>query len=911
MILGEHPMTTSTLARLLLATTAMCSAIAAAPLSAQTAPDPAPPAQPAPAQPADEAVEEDVDVSGAGAGGLDGEDIVVIGRFIPNAIRATPSVVSLLSAADLARTGEGDIAGALKRVTGLSVVGGKYVYVRGLGERYSLALLNGLPIPSPEPLKRVVPLDIFPTDILASTLVQKSFSANFPGEFGGGVINLTTRAIPDEPFFNVSASVSGDTVTTGQLGYTYRGSRSDWTSFDSGTRAIPAPLNAALNSGRPLSLANFSLDELKTITASLNNAETNLIQSNDTIPVNMSVGFTGGTAWDIGEDRLGLIVTANWSNNWQTKAGDQQTTFGISVDANGEEFLDPQEDYLFLSTENRLLLNGLIGVGYEFGEHQLRFTNVYIRDVLKEARIQSGLDLVNVNQDQPINRSFTNWFERQLFSTSLVGEFKFDDLKLDVRGTYAKSQRESPYERVNQYIFEPRFNDFVNTLRTQTSARVAFSDLQDEIWAGAADVGYKLPTERAVTLSAGYAYSDNTRASTRRDFRYQSLDALPDAVSQQRPDFLLSPLNINIYDIFLEEVGAAAGVASYEAALTTHAAYGQVEAELFDGFRLTAGVRFETADQSVTPVDLFGTGGSELLSTELSNSYWLPAATITWNFAEDMQARFAASKTIARPQFRELAPQTFLDPDTDRSSFGNPFLVDSELLNVEGRWEWFLGRDERLILGAFWKQIDRPIETVSFQQGGTLFTTFANAPEAELYGLEAEVQKYFSIADEGFFANRRIVAIGNYTFTDSKLKVNAGDTTIPVQGGGAETPATDLFRNGAPLTGQSDHIVNLQLGLARDDKVSEQTILLTYASDRVTQRGPGDTPDLVERPGILLDFVWREEVQMGAVPMELKFQVRNILGTEYRESQSLGDSVIFNNRFDVGTTFSLGLTAKF
>lgn len=902
-------MTKSCLASLLLATTALGGALTAFPAAAQEAPAQQPAEPPVPQD--DAADDQDVDVSAPGAGGLDAGDIVVVGRNIPNIVRATPSVVSVLSMADIARTGEGDIAGALKRVTGLSVVGGKYVYVRGLGERYSLALLNGLPIPSPEPLKRVVPLDIFPTDLLASTLVQKSYSANFPGEFGGGVINLTTRAIPDEPFFNLSGSISGDTVTTGQLGYTYRGSRSDWTSFDGGTRAIPGPLGAALNSGRPLSLAAFTLDELKTITASLNNAETNLIQRNDTIPANMSIGFTGGTAWDVGEDQLGVIFALNWSNNWQTKGGVQQTTLGISIDADGNEFLDPQEDYRFLSTENRIQLNGMLGVGYEFGEHRIRFTNVYIRDVLKEARIQAGLDLVNVNQDQPVNRGYTSWFERQLFSTSLVGEFKFNDLKVDVRGTYAKSQRESPYERVNSYVFDPTVNDYVNTLRTQTSARVSFSDLQDEVWSGAIDFGYQLPTERAVTLSAGYAYTDNTRNSTRRDFRYSSVDALPDGVSQQRPDYLLSPFNIQLFDIYLEEVSAAAGVAAYDAGLTVHAGYGQVEAELFDGVRLTAGVRYETADQFVTPVDLFGTGGNTLLSTQLSNDYWLPAATLTWNFAEDMQARFAASKTIARPQFRELAPQTYLDTDTDRSSFGNPYLVDSELLNLEGRFEWFMGRDQRLILGGFYKQIDRPIETVSFQQGGTLFTTFANAPKAELYGLEAEVQKTFAIADSGVFADRQLFLSANYTYSKSKLIVRDGDTTRPVQGGGAEAPATDLFVDGAPLTGQSDHIANLQFGLQQDDKVSEQTILLTYASDRVTQRGPNGTPDLVERPGVRLDVVVRQEVAIGKLPAELKFEVRNILGTEYRESQTLGDSVIYNNRYDVGTSFSLGLTAKF
>ena len=892
-------MTKPDLARLFFATTALGGIFAAAPLFAQSEP---------PVQ--DEAAaDENVDISGAGAGGLSGDDIVVIGRNIPNTIRATPSVVSVLSAADLARTGEGDIAGALKRVTGLSVVGGKYVYVRGLGERYSLALLNGLPIPSPEPLKRVVPLDIFPTDLLASTLVQKSYSVNFPGEFGGGVINLTTKAIPDEPFFNVSASVSGDTVTTGQLGYTYRGSRSDWTSFDSGTRSYPAPFNAAINSGKLLSTANFSIDQLKTVTASLNNEQTNLIQRNDTIPANMSLGFTGGTAWNVGDDRLGVIFSGSWSNNWQTRDGIQQTTFGISKDAQGNEVLNPNQDFRFLSTDNRIQVNGLLGAGYEFGEHKLRFTTAYIRDVLKQARISEGYD-VNVG-DEPVNRSYTSWFERQLFSTSLAGEFRFDKLKLDVRGTYAQSRRDAPYERVNSYRFDPAINSYFNDLRTGgTGSTISFSKLKDDVWAGAADLGYELGTARPVTLSAGYAYTDNTRTATRRDFQYTSADVLPSGVGQQRPDFLLSPFNIQAYDIYLVESSAAAGVAKYDAGLRIHAGYGQVEAELLDGFRLTAGVRYETAKQFVRPVDLFGTGGAGE-RTSLDNDYWLPAATLTWNFAEDMQLRVAGSKTIARPQFRELAAQNYTDTDNNRVSFGNPYLVDSQLLNLEARYEWYMGRDERVQIGGFYKNIDNPIETVSFNNAGSLTTTFANAPKATLYGVEAEIQKYFSLGDSGFFASRRIFTNANYTFTNSKIKVSEGDTTRPPGLGGTTAPASEYFRDGTPMTGQSDHIVNLQLGLQSEEKLSEQTIMLTYASDRVTQRGLSDTPDLVERPGVRLDFVMREEVAMGTLPMELKFEVRNILGTEYRESQRFNDSVIYNNRYNIGRTISFGLTARF
>lgn len=883
---------------LLMATTALGAVALAPAASAQVS------------SPTGEEQGQDVDVSAPGAGGISGDDIVVIGKRIPNVIRATPSVVSILSQADIARTGEGDIAGALKRVTGLSVVGGKYVYVRGLGERYSLALLNGLPIPSPEPLKRVVPLDIFPTDVLASTLVQKSYSVNFPGEFGGGVINLTTRAVPEEPFLNVSGSISGDTVTTGQIGYTYWGSGSDWTSFDGGTRSVPGALKAAMNSGNLIvSGANFSIDQMKDITASLNNAQTTLVQRNDTIPANMSLGLTGGTAIDIGEDRLGVIFSLSWANNWQTRSGTRQATLDLLPDGT----LQPLTDFDFLSTENRMQLNGLVGLGYEFDEHKIRFTNLYIRDVLKQARIQTGTDEFFA-PGLPLNRSYTSWYERSLFSSSLVGEFHFDPWRFDVRGTYAKSQRDAPYEREFRYLQSTLADGstaFTNDLRSSGSgAFVSFSTLQDTIWSGAADVAYSLPLDRPVTVSAGYAFTDNSRNATRREFRYFPEGQLPGGVDQQRPDFLLSEFNIRYYDILLRETSGATGVAAYEAGLKVHAGYGQIEAELADGLRLTAGVRHESAKQFVQAVDLFRTG--ESTRTALNNNYWLPAITVTWNFAEDMQLRAAASKTIARPQFRELAPQQYVDTDNDRTSFGNPFLQDSGLQNLEARYEWFFGRDERLTLGAFHKKIDKPIEVVTFSSGNTdILTTFANAPRATLWGLEAEVQKYIPLGLGGFFTDRRVFVSANYTYTQSDIQVREGDTTRPGEGNGEDRPASLYFTNGDRMTGQSDHLANLQLGLQQEDRLSEQTLLLTYASDRVTQRGPNSSPDLVERPGLRLDLVLRQEAMLGGLPVELKAEARNITGTGYRETQSAGGTTIYNNKYDIGTSFSLGITAKF
>ncbi len=904
-------MTVTSLVRTLLTASAMSVVLPAAALAQAQPGAPLPPTTPPagqPLPPADEEVVEEVEVSIPGAGGLAG-DIVVIGRRIPNVIRATPSVVSVLSQADLARTGEGDIAGALQRVTGLSVVGGRYVYVRGLGERYSLALLNGLPIPSPEPLKRVVPLDIFPTDILASTLVQKSYSANFPGEFGGGVINLTTRAIPEESFISIGGSVGGDTETTGQLGYTYFGSGSDWTTFDGGTRRIPARLRGALDSGRLIAAGNFELAELRDITASLANASTTLVQRNQTIPANMGVGITGGAARDIGEDRLGAVFSASWSNSWATRGGERESVLDPSE---GGTILRPAQSFRFLSTENRIRLNGLLGLGYETGEHRFRVTNLYIRDVLKQARIQAGTDEF-LAPGVPLNRQFTNWFERSLYSGSAVAELRFDRLRFDLRGTYAKSRRDAPYEREFRYIervLADGSRAFTNDLRsTGTGAFIAFSELDDEVWSGGADVGFQLPTSRPATLSAGYAYTDNNRSAVRREFRYFPENDLPPGVEQQRPDFLISEFNIRAFDILLREQSGAVGVAAYDAGLRIHAGFGQLEAEIADGVRLTAGVRYERGRQFVQTIDLFGPGGTR---TQINREYWLPAGTLTWNFAEDMQLRAAASRTIARPQFRELAPQQFTDTDNDRTSFGNPFLVDSTLDNFEGRYEWFFGRDERLILGGFYKNIQRPIEAVTFSAGNSdILTTFANAPRARLWGLEGEVQKFFRVGDSGFFADRRVIAIGNYTYSQSRIRVREGDTTRPGEGQGEDRPATLFFEDGDRLTGQSDHLANLQLGLQREDRLSEQTILVTYASPRVTQRGPNQTPDLIERPGVQLDFVLREESNIGRVPVELKFEVRNILQTGYIESQRLGNSEVFNNRYDLGTSVSLGLTAKF
>ena len=876
--------------------------------------------------------DDQAEVSAPGVDTSTAGDIVVVGRNIPNAVRATAQVVNVLSSADIARTGEGDIAGALTRVTGLSVVGNGYVFVRGLGDRYSSALLNGSPLPSPEPLRRTVPLDIFPTTVVGSALVQKTYSVNYPGEFGGGVINLTTKAIPDENFFTVGASGGIDTETTGRLGYTYFGSKTDWLGYDGGERNVPSFIKQA-PTGTGVILPAQVLQ--------MSNARTTLLQRNSDIPANYSGSLDLGVTGDLGSTRVGLIGSVGVSNNWRTRDAVQQDT--ISDDGT------IRNDFDTVITDNRAVVNGLLGFGLEFGENKVRWTNVYIHDTLKQGRA-SAATVYNNSSGNPLFQQNTNWFERKLIETQLVGEFKpIDGLSVDLRGAYANSQRNSPYERQFIYNCNTSLNvDLSNAPVSDTGvtcpgvwqatnafdrfATVVFSELNENLYSGQADVAYKFDGDRPMTLSAGYYYSENDRTSLRLPFTYQTANQreIPFPCNLFRPDYLLSPDVVNGCPV--ATTGTAAenavqmrfdagqnGSYAYDALLRVHAGYVQAEAEAFDGVRAIVGVRYETATQRVTPVNATG--------TRLKNDYFLPGATLTWNFAQDMQLRLAASKTIARPQFRELAPQAFRDFESDRLFFGNPRLKDSELYNLEARYEWFFARDQRITLAGFYKRIDNPIEQVGFfpTPDARLQTGFTNLPRAKLYGAEIEAQKYIPLdfISDGM-AGKRAVVIANYTWTHSAL--SADGTCVPgvLEGttlGNCQAnfaPASSLFRDGAPLTGQSDHLVNLQLGYEDKDNGTQATLLFNYASERVTNRGPsllggvGFQPDIIEKPGIRLDFVARQTVDFMRQKVEIKAEMRNLTGTRYQEFQTFdGGNRVDINRYRLGRLFTLGASVTF
>ena len=891
---------TSRLASVLLLTTALVAPYQALAQDGAAPPASTPPAgdtiaDPAPTPPA----EEEVEISTTGG------EIIVTGARERNIARTSDQVVSVLSTAEIARTGEGNIAGALARVAGLSVVGSGYVYVRGLGDRYSLALLNGSPLPSPEPLKRVVPLDIFPSSVISSSLVQKTYSVNYPGEFGGGVINLTTRSVPRDPFISIGGGISGDTETTGQLGYVHYGSKTDWTGFDNGQRDIPPALASFLASGERISSGRVNTQAIASQLITSRNA---VIQRQRHLPPNFSATLTAGKSFTLGGSELGVIFAAGYSNKWGTRDARQQSS--LSADLSTLE-----SDFQRITTDNRIVVNGLLGLALEFGPNKVRWTNLYIRDTIKQTRLGLG-------NRQATNTQFmqqdTAWFERQLIDTQLVGEFELaPGFKLDVRGTYANSQREAPGELSIEYVrtnvpSDPFGASFINILNNgnRGNAEISYSDLNENLWAGSIDATYLITPDISATV--GGVFSDTKRTSSRRDFQFSAPSSFPQAVGLFRPDLLLQPSVINAFGISLVDLNE--GNPAFVAKLRNYAGYAKLNIQATPEFSIDAGVRYEKAKQLVSPLQVFKVPGASTASTELNRTYWLPAATLTWQFQPDMQFRVNASKTIARPQFRELIYQPYFDPENNRQYVGNPLLIDSQLYNAEARFEYYFAPEQRLSVSAFYKKIENPIE--SFISGGDLTTSFANAPKATLYGAEVEAVKFYDLgqdsAEGSFMFNRRLVVTANYTFTKSKLQV-AADDKIAVFAS-SSTNASDYFRDGVPLTGQSNHIANLQIGLENTERLSQQTLMITYASKRVVSRGLNGSPpqpDIIEYPGLRVDLVLREGFTLLGKEIEAKFEARNLTGRGNVQYQESGSNRIQTNSYDLGRSFSLSATMKF
>ncbi|MBI1392081.1 MAG: outer membrane beta-barrel protein [Alphaproteobacteria bacterium] len=840
------------------------------------------------------------------------DEIVVRGARIPDTKRATSEISSVLDDVSFQRTGDSDIAAALSRVTGLSMSQGKYIIVRGLNERYSNVTINGSPLPSPEPLQRVAPLDIIPTSILAGSLVQKTFSPEYTGEFGGGQIDLQTKSIPSEGFFDISLSVGADLVTTARDGLQYDGGGRDWLGFDDGTRNTPAPLAGTFATG------NLTANQ-DVIDASVFNPET-LILVDNSVPVDYGASISGGASFELGSDIvIGATGSLGISSEWQTREGVREQGY-ISSALNPDNGLEQS----FRSTTNVVDLNAIATLGVELGDaHKLTLTNFLLRSTLKEGRVTNG---INFDGDVNFIRQNTDFFERQVWQTQAKGEHDFDaigGLSVDWRFAYGEAFRDAPFNQEIAYTTDGirPLIDFGRNSSTLANT-LSFSKIEDENIDAGADL--ELPFFAfggEHILKGGFSYLEKDRDTLNRTFRYNFAGFFPDLYGS-RPDVLFSEpvLASSILDLSL--LGGNEFHDNTSSELRVIAGYAGAELEFGPYVRVNAGVRYEDGRQSTTSFNTL-LPVSSLTGSVIDEDYFLPAVTVTWNPVGDLQLRAGFSQTITRPQFRETAAAFFVDEDTDLLLTGNPFLRNTELNNFDVRAEYYFSRGQFVTIGGFYKDLTNPIEDAfALQAGGLPIQTYINAPSAELYGFEFEFEKNFLLDDLGWYvlADKELVIKTNYTWSDSSV---SSDGTVTVRqtaaGGGFQPlvlPGANFIVDGRPLQGQSTHLVNFQVGLENPETNMRATVLVNWASERIrnveTFRSSGViTPAVIEEPPLNLDFVWSRDLESFGGGWNIGFEIRNILGDDYEANQTFGDGVAVFDFYERGRTFSANLKKSF
>lgn len=768
---------------------------------------------------------------------------------------------------DMRANGDSDAAAAMQRITGLSVVDNQYVFVRGLGERYSNTTLNGAVIPTTEPDKKVVPLDLFPTGLIDSVQVSKSYLPDKSAEFAGGLVQVMPLKFPSRPVLDFGYGLQWSENATGKrIPLSPLGSL-DWLGYDNGARAMPQsfPDGKIVRQGIYTPDVGYPPDQITEYGRALENRWT-------PEGADGALGQNWGLAFGQRFGNLGVVASASQQYR-ENYVSEQRRFFRV-----GDVGLEPVSDYRIDSGTQRAQLGVVGNLAYQFGtNNRIAVENFYTHSGRDEGRLFEGPNTENTF----IYRNYRLQFiEENLLSNGVSGDHFFQSLSnshLEWRGTYSRATRDEPDLR--ETLYQQNINGtgpFLLADESQSGFRM-FNDLEDRTadvaasWSTLLSAGGK-PTQ----LKFGVSYIDRTRDFESRRFRFIPMtggsgNVLPIDLTQQ-PEALFASENIGTFFRFNEETRP---VDAYDGAQTTTSVYGMGDFTLSPRLRLIAGARVERFDQQVDTFDPFGLFVTTITAVN-KNTDVFPGVNMVYALRPDMNLRVSYSTTVNRPEFRELAAFEFTDVVGNRAVRGNPELTRALIQNVDARWEQFSGGRGILAASVFFKAFNDPIERVVVA-GAQPIVTFQNADKARNLGFELEAGR--QVTDQIFLS-------ANYTFVDSTITLNPEQRTVQ----------TSLER---PLAGQSKNLFNLTAEYTWRGFTSR--LLYNFFDDRISDVGSNGAPDIVEQGRGLLDLVLSQRV--GRVNFRLNFE--NLTDAQYLYTQGNEDQRVF--RLGRMITFSAGI----
>lgn len=847
---------------------------------------------------------------------LELEEFVVLAPKVEGSIadimteeKEASSISNILGSEEFEKKGDGNAAAALRRVTGITLVDGKSIYVRGLGERYSNIEMNSLPLPSPDPTKRTVPLDIFPSSVIGSLKVQKSASADIPSNFGGGYIDIRTKDTSKEDFIKVSLGSSANS-NTGKESDNYYGSDSDWLGYDNGYRAI---IDDILDAGavtvgeriKSFTPEYFTEEQLVQYTTDF--VDRNYNTYSRKLPIGLNGSIEGSKNFEI-NDEHSLSIFANYGYS-QDHSYVQEKFYGYDMGTNGQLHSEADTYGTNSKSYSSYYQGGSLNVGYNYLDLlKLKYTKLYTRNAQKATRIVDGV--YGSNYDQQTNY-YLDWEERILNADQINGEFDYEIFnkksKAEFGFEYAQAHLYQPNNFNYSYIEEQGITHINNAVSAPHVANRLKSD--DELYAmyikNKVFIDWLSDED---TVEFGMNMSTKDRISRQNKFNLRPIGAvdIDDAtLTSDIESFYYQYVRNNIpYNERGFIVSSAFKAADYfDATVDELGMYGNMFIKPYDNIETSFGTKFVDLSQTVFQYQLDSTNPDmtarsliQRIPSTLDVTGFYPSASLKYKYDEDNHFDVAVSKTYIVPDLREFTSGEYFHPYDVATVVGNPNLENTNLYNLDLKYSHYMSDSENIKGGLFFKYLDKPIEDVIRPSSSLPIYSYDNADSAILYGVEVDGRKNFDFLGRDY---QNYYLSGNFSYTDSEVSLR-------------DEQLATYSTNHRQLQGLSQIVLNTTVGYDND----KRNIALSYnkMSERIRKIEVIDEyayPDYYEIPPHLVDLVWQEKFKdvdtFGLNNLEMKIKIGNILDDETIWKQ--GSNV--TQKFKTGQTVSVSLSSKF
>lgn len=799
-------------------------------------------------------------------------------------------MVQSIGSQELSRVGASDAAEGLQKVVGLSVQDNKYIIVRGLGDRYNVGMLNGFPVASPDPDKRVIPFDIFPSAVIQNLDVVKSFSPELYGDFSGASINIVTKEYPNDPILQLSLGVGLNTQSSFKDFRLDPERNADILGYNQ-TRELPEAIAEMTNYNSSTSTERAGTE-----------FKTSLNPDFFTAPVNQSYGVLYGNFFGNSSRGLGVMVNANYGNGYSYQNG-----FNRTIDANGNYLVNfGFEDFSYSTTKSTLA-----NFVYRFNaESDIRFYNTY-------THLTTNSLIDNQGEHWDYDRVMLNrrmlYQQNELIANQLVGNHPIGDrLKVNWGLSSSMAEASEPDRRQFSYFKVGEDAYEFNAIDRREQHRF-FYDLSDRDYSAKVGATYAIEAAQEegdvnpFEIKAGVQARYKTRDFSSRIFTYftNNINSIYPVIDANFPDQYFTQANLNngIYNIKEDTQPSD----TYDANLKIVAPYTELGLSVSDRFRLMAGLRAEMSEQVINYRLQTDSEFASIRTNVIKGFIPLPMLGLRYDVTDTDVVRWNASRTISRPDFKEVTPFQYTGFAFGFTEQGNPELQNGFNYNTDLRFERYLQRGGLFSIGLFGKYLDNPI-TSTFLAGSVLLQSYANADRATLAGLEVEYRRSFDFMGEAniwkelSFATNASVIYSNMVLGDF---------------GGQSTNQTS---DEVPLTGASPYLINTDLIYSKQLDNLSASVSASYNiyGRRLMSLGTLGLGNLYELPVNMLNLkadFWLGTTQRLGIGFEAKNLLNPTISTEQEIMEANGDSYTkvgeqLINEYKRGVSFGLKVNYK-